>query len=323
MIGKRLNKNILSPFGLLLLPQGIVLTRKHLNFLRDYGVHLLDDDVEDAPPVSIVVNKAVDEWKHIFQTAKNSERIFFRSITEQAAPLIRTIADQYDLQSALSELAVNDDYTYHHSVAVAILSTVIGKWSGLPEHRLRSLTVAALLHDIGKAKIPSYLLTKPGSLTTDEFELMKKHTSFGFEMIMSEDSFGEEHAVAALQHHERLDGSGYPNGIRDIHPFGRIVAVADVFHAMLSKRPYQDPAPLYKALKELHGGAFGKFDPEVVSVFAHRAMEALIGNEVLLSNGQRGKIVSIHPHEVWKPLVKCRDRFVDLSVVPDLHISRL
>jgi putative nucleotidyltransferase with HDIG domain len=323
-LGKTLNKNILSCTGLLCLPQDLVLTEKHLAFLHDCNIELIDADVEDTVPINKIINQAVGEWKEIFQTAKNSDQIFIRQITDQAVPLIGQLADTYDLHTILIGLHASDDYTYRHSVAVAILTTLIGKWLQLPHEELHQLTTAALLHDIGKTKIPSYILTKQGRLTPEEYKIVKQHTTFGFDMIRNTEGLSDIHARVALEHHERLDGSGYPNGLREeTHFLSRIVAVTDVFHAMLSKRPYKDAFPFYQVVKEMYDGAFGLFDPEIVTLFTQRAMEALIGNEVKLSNGQTGKVIQIRSHDLWKPLILCNDQFIDLALAPSLHIEQI
>jgi len=323
-IGKRLNKNILGPTGVLYLPQDILLTERHLEILKDASIELTDTDIMDSLPIEKVIKDAVDEWKEIFQTVKNSDQIFVRSIEEKAVPLIFELVDNYDLHSILSELLGNDDYTYRHSVAVAALSTLIGKWLDFPPDKLRGLTIAALLHDIGKTKIPSYILTKAERLTQQEYQIVKQHTVFGYEMIRNAEGLSELHALVALQHHERLDGSGYPHHLRDeAHLESRIVAVADVFHAMLSKRPYKESLPFYQVVKELYSGAFGLFDPLIVAMFTQRAMEALIGNDVLLSNGQMGKIIQIDPQNMWKPLIMSNNKFINLANHPSIYIEQV
>jgi len=313
-LGKRLNKNILNRNGILFLPQDVTLNEEHLARLESQRIALTEEDVEEVEPIESVIQKAVGEWKDIFETAKNSNQIFMRGITEYAVPLIRRLTDDYDLHAMLTGLLANDDYTYRHSVAVAAISTLIGRWSGLPPEELHSLTVAALLHDIGKTKIPSHILNKCGKLMPEEYELVKLHTTFGYDLIRNTEGLSTEHALVALQHHERLDGSGYPNRLRDeTSLYSRIVAVADVFHAMLSKRPYKEAFPFYQVIKEVYDGAFGRFDPEVVAVFTKKSMEALIGNDVRLSDGRTGKIVQVHPHDLCNPLILCGERFIDLA----------
>lgn len=321
-IGKRLNKNIVGPTGVLYLPQDTVLNERHLALLLEAGIRITDADVYESVPVTVIIREAAEEWKSIFEAAKNADRIIARNITEHVVPLLLELVSNYDLHTVLDGLYEIDDYTYRHSVAVAALSTLIGKWLGFPSARLRVLTAAALLHDIGKTKIPSSILLKAGRLTPEEYEIVKKHTVFGYEMIRNADGLSELHAQVALQHHERLDGSGYPNRLtEETFLESRIVAVADVFHAMLSKRPYKEASPFFQVMKEMYSGAFGAFDPVVVTKFTQRAMEALIGNDVLLSNGQTGTIVRIDAHNPWKPLILLNRRFVNLANHPSLDIK--
>ena len=324
LLGKKLNKNILNRSGILYLPQDVVLNEKHLASLSSQGIVIAEDDVEDVEPVEIVIAKAVQEWKDIFQNAKNSNQIFIRGITEYAVPLIRQLSEDYDLHTVLTGLLKIDDYTYHHSIAVASLSTLIGKWLDLPSEQLHTLTVAALLHDIGKSKIPSHIINKTGRLMPEEYELVKMHTSFGYELIRNTEGLSIEHALVALQHHERLDGSGYPNHLKyETTLHSRIVAIADVFHAMLSRRPYKEASPFYQAIREVYDGAYGSYDPGIVTVFTQKSMEALIGSEVRLTDGRKGRIVQIHPHDLCNPLIMCEDQFIDLAQEPSIRIEQI
>src|SRR5699024_4973525 len=132
-------------------------------------------------------------------------------------------------------------------------------------------------------------------------------------------------ALVALQHHERMDGSGYPHGIPgdEIDYFSRIVAVADVFHAMTSKRSYRDPSPFYEVLQQMNNDTFGVLDPTITKVFVERIMDSLLGNTVLLTNGMQGKIVLIHNNDPIHPLIKVDDDYIDLRKRNGLHIERL
>lgn len=323
-LGKTLKRHLFTRDGLFILPRHSVLTERHLDLLRHFRIVLSDRDVEDTPPIAAVIDQAVAEWKEVLQSARNTGQIFLRPIEQKAVPLIRRMADKYSLHSILTGLTEKDDYTYRHSVAVAILSTLIGRWLQLRKEELEMLTTAALLHDIGKTKIPSQILTKNGRLTTEEFGMIKQHTTYGYEMIRGQGDFSETHALIALEHHERLDGSGYPYGRREeTHLLSRIVAVADVFHAMCSKRPYKEAHPFIQVAREMFDGAFGLYDPKVATLFVRRTMESLIGSAVQLTDGRIGTVVRIHPEELFKPLVLCDDRFVDLTHDPSLHIQSI
>jgi HD-GYP domain-containing protein (c-di-GMP phosphodiesterase class II) len=173
--------------------------------------------------------------------------------------------------------------------------------------------------------IPAEILTKPGPLSEEEYALMKKHTTLGYEMIR--DTVGTTHmqALVALQHHERMDGSGYPFGVlgHRITDFSKIVAVADIFHAMTSDRFYRTAAPLYEVLRQMDDSVYGKLDPYICSVFINKLMQSMIGNEVLLTDGQVGKIIMILAHDPLRPLVNIGDDFIDLSRHRQLGIVRV
>jgi len=268
-----------------------------------------------------MVDEAMAEVSELFRSAANAETVYFDQIRRRVLPTIRKLTETCTLYHVLSALQEKDDYTHKHSIAVAVLSSLIGKWLRIGKDELELLSGAALLHDVGKAQLPAELLTKTGKLSPEEFELIKKHTVLGYEFIRNVPGFSETHAIAALQHHERMDGSGYPHGLTgETHRFSRIVAVADVFHAMLSHRPYKRAQPFYKVVKEMSKGAFGQFDPLIVDLFTRKAMEALIGNEVLLSDGRRARIVRVNANDPANPLVMRGERFIDLARSPDLNI---
>ena len=160
-----------------------------------------------------------------------------------------------------------DRYTHDHSRNVARISVEIGKELGLSEKELEELEVSAILHDVGKIGIPDSILLKPGRLTKEEFDYIKKHTVFGGEILSNLKHVTRNMISGALEHHERCDGSGYPYGKKceEISIFGRIIAVADVFDALTAKRVYKEGMDKWKVLEMLKNDAEkGKFDPEVV-----------------------------------------------------------
>ncbi|ADI01504.1 HD domain-containing phosphohydrolase [Syntrophothermus lipocalidus] len=171
---------------------------------------------------------------------------------------------------AITMLAVGmveqrDPYTAGHQRRVAAIATAIGRYMGLPEDRIEGLRLAALLHDIGKFAVPIEILTKPGKLRPSEFEFIKLHSQVGAE-ILAEVPFPWDISSIVTQHHERLDGSGYPSGLRgeEICLEARIIAVADVVEAMSSHRPYRPSLGLEAALEEVKNNAGKLYDPEVV-----------------------------------------------------------
>ena len=196
---------------------------------------------------------------------------------------------------------------------------------GLDQQQLLQLTVAGLLHDVGKMLIPETILNKPGKLTYQEFIIMQKHTIYGYEILKETIGVTHRQALVALQHHERMDGSGYPMGIKGdkIDLFSRIVAVADVFHAMTSRRVYQDQFPFYKVVSEIERSMFDSLDPAISIVFIEKIMSALIGSSILLSDGRAGKIVMVPKNYPTRPLIQVGEEFIDLTIHSDLQIEKI
>ncbi len=172
-------------------------------------------------------------------------------------------------QSALSAIlssTVQDYSTHSHAVNVAVYSLGIGTFdSASCEQDLRNLGLAAFLHDVGKAKIPRQVLHKPGPLSPEEWTLMKQHPGFGQEMLSATADLPSEVPEAVWQHHERLDGSGYPKGLygSEMHQFAKVVSLADSFDAMTSARPYARPHSAFKALSILKGECGIKYDSDL------------------------------------------------------------
>ena len=169
-----------------------------------------------------------------------------------------------------------DEDTGAHIRRISFYCEILGRHLGFEEAELRVLTHSAPLHDLGKIGIPDAILLKPGKLTEDEFEIMKTHTTLGAEILAgSDDPYLKAGSVISLNHHERWDGKGYPNGIsgEDIPLHGRIVAVADVFDALVSKRPYKDALPFARAVAIVHDGSGSQFDAHVVKAFSEELAE--------------------------------------------------
>ena len=164
-----------------------------------------------------------------------------------------------------------DEDTGTHIKRMSMYCEILGRHLDLEETGLRVLVNAAPLHDLGKIGIPDAILLKPGKLTDDEFEIMKTHTTLGAEILAgSDDQYLQAGSQIALSHHERWDGTGYPAGLMvdEIPLFGRIVAVVDVFDAIVSKRPYKDPMPFAQAVSIIQNSSGSQFDARVVDAFS-------------------------------------------------------
>jgi HD-GYP domain-containing protein (c-di-GMP phosphodiesterase class II) len=185
-------------------------------------------------------------------------------VRRQAEQLRRTVEGAVLAMSHVVEM--RDPYTAGHERRVAELATVIGRDLGLDDAELDGLRLGSLIHDIGKISVPAEILAKPGRLSTVEFNLIKQHSRAGYD-ILSVIDFGRPVAEMVLQHHERLDGSGYPQGLvaEELLVETRILAVADVVEAMSSHRPYRAALGRDAALAEIRDGAGTRYDAEVVA----------------------------------------------------------
>jgi len=191
---------------------------------------------------------------------KHAEEGLLESLTAQ-----QTITDGV-IAALARTIEVRDPYTAGHQRRVSELGAAMALHMGLGEERAEGVRVAGMLHDVGKITIPAEILSKPGLLTTMEFQLIKEHAQAGFE-ILKTIHFPWLVAEMALQHHERQDGSGYPAALSgdDILPEARILAVADVVEAMASHRPYRSALGIVAALEEVHSGAGTRYEADAVA----------------------------------------------------------
>ncbi|WP_438491718.1 HD-GYP domain-containing protein [Paenibacillus sp. IHBB 3054] len=329
-IGKQLVENLFNHNGVFVLPALTLLSSDHIRLISQHKIFLEPHDVvqvDSAAFYQIAVDECTSAMESIFEQLRfnKSKRLPMIELRNEVIPFIQRVSEKNDFYGILAALQSKDDYTYRHNVAVGILSTLLGKWLKLKPEELSMLTIAATLHDIGKIMIPAEILSKPGPLNEEELAMMKKHTTIGYEMIR--DTVGTNHmqALVALQHHERMDGSGYPFGVlgHRITDFSKIVAVVDIFHAMTSDRYYRKASPLYEVLRQMEDNVYGKLDPYICSVFINKLMQSMIGNEVVLSDGRVGKIIMILAHDPLRPLVNIDEDFIDLSRHRDLGIMRV
>jgi putative nucleotidyltransferase with HDIG domain len=212
--------------------------------------------------------------KEILQNVKDNTPIGIRTCILATKTILDEIYEKFYVISNIGELRVNDYYTYSHSVNVAIISAVIGKELGFNEDKLKDLTFSAFLHDIGKMKIPREILYRPGSLTPDEMNLIKEHAKAGFVSITKEMDLPAVIAQPALEHHERWGGQGYPHGLKEnqISEFSQIVAIADVYDALVSEKIYRGKVPSIDAVRIMLTEEAKSFNPQIFHKFAYIAI---------------------------------------------------
>lgn len=335
LLGTITKKDIRTSLGLLLVPAGTMLEQKHLNLVLQHRVDLseIEQMTDDSSPEQgsepsypqAELQQAVGQMKELFEEMKRNQRVPVMKIKNELLPIVQQVSEYPDLYDLIEFVKAKDQSLYQHNIGVSVIATLIGRWMGQSAEELSTLSLAALMHDVGKVFIPDELLHKPGPLTAEEQNEMKRHPMFGYGLLKRTAGLDPRVSLVALQHHERMDGSGYPLALPAdrIEPFSKIVAVANVFHAMSSGRPQQPPMPYYQVVAQMRDGFFGALDPSIVSVFLDHLSRHLIGRRVKLTDGQWGKVVYNNPYDPLNPMVEVNDAFINLSDRPDLHISEV
>jgi HD-GYP domain-containing protein (c-di-GMP phosphodiesterase class II) len=205
----------------------------------------------------------------------------------------------------LTQLKNKDEYTSLHSLNVCILSLFFGRSMNLTQDQLHTLGLGALLHDVGKLRVPSEVLNKPGRLTAEEFGVMKKHTVFGYDLMKNQGELGTEPLDIIIQHHERLNGSGYPYNLQhgQISHFSKLVSIVDVYDAITSNRVYHKETTPFNALNDIYKHREKEFDSRLVEQFIKCLGIYPIGSLVELNTGQVGIVVFFSEKSHLSPTV--------------------
>lgn len=247
----------------------------------------------------------------------------FHIVEEITAPFKHSKITLLDMLSVLE--TAEADFLYTHSINVALICNYTSKWFRLDEEDAKALILCGFYYDIGKFMIPKEILLKQGKLTDEEFETMRSHTIIGNKMLMSLD-MDQRIKDAALMHHERIDGSGYPQKLVDgqIGQFAKIIAILDSYEAMTSYRSYRAPLCPFTVIEIFEKDGYGKYDTGCYMTFLERMVEEYIGKEVELSDGTICVVVLINKQKYSRPMVKSNDgKYIDLATQKNLSIKAL
>ena len=261
---------------------------------------------------------SVDNLKNVFsKVVMHNEQIDGESILSDVENVVSKGRNSIHILDMLQCMRGYDDVTYVHSVNVALLSNMIGRivYPDISDEELKVLTLAGLLHDIGKMMVPDNIIQKKGRLTLPEYNLVKTHVLFGNNILKGIDNLDPRIAEVAMRHHERCDGTGYPGGYKreQIEPFARIVAIADTYDAMTSDRAYRAAICPFDVIEMFEREGIVKYDVELLLPFLEKAVQAYMNTNVRLSTNQIGKVIMINKNEFSKPVVQVGDEFYDLS----------
>ncbi|WP_145045149.1 HD-GYP domain-containing protein [Paenibacillus xylanexedens] len=359
--GLKLGNDVHTSRGNVLLQKGKVILPKDIEVLKAFLVHQVDIDQERVG-ASNTGSRGTSTASANNVVEKNGERSS-RGAGAVIAPIVSSLHEEYEkmvamtknafLSSLAAELPVYElrtqleamfvhlkqynvltfsprvmhehDYVYHHAVLSAITSYQLAQWMELPSKDWMQVAFAGLFHDIGNNKVDPLILHKPSALTVEEQEEIRQHTKYGYQVLKQAKAINEGARLAALQHHEKVDGSGYPLQLSgtQIHIYAKIVAIADIFHAMTLEKIYRKAQSPYLVLEQIQSEAFGKLDPTIVNVFIQRSTQIHNGIRVRLSNNLFGEIIFSDRDHPTRPMVSVEGSIINLMQQRQLHIQEV
>ncbi|MFC4387769.1 HD-GYP domain-containing protein [Gracilibacillus marinus] len=268
----------------------------------------------------------VAEFKKIFLKWQSGAQVNIFELRKLMEPIYKsTDTMQLDL-FLLHKYASKEDYFYHHCIAVSLISAYLAKKIGYTKEWIQ-IGLAGLLADSGMSKLDQSIMQKENSLSIREYDEIKKHPTYSYRMVEHTSGLTKEVKLSILQHHERLDGSGYPLGVKEdkIHPFAKIIAISDTYHAMTSERYYREKQSPFKVIEQMLILAYTKFDYVYLQTFAQTLLNYAIGTKVLLSNGQEAVIVYAKTETPIRPIIRIieTDEIIALKDKPTLFIENI
>lgn len=343
-----LSSDVFSKTNRPIIPKNTVITNLHISVLKAFMVVELEVEKTLVNGAPYIPNEIVDieeeetttvqhlgftdlfltsvrNYKKEFHSWQSGLPVHIGKIRGLLLPLLEKIDSFQNEIFKLHRFSTKDTYIYQHPVAVGLLSGFIGKKMNLEKGDWLQIALAGCLADCGMAKIDPNILHKTTSLTSLEYNEVKKHPVYSFKMVQNISVLRKEVKIAILEHHERLDGSGYPLGEKEkrIPQYAKIIAIADIFHAMTSERTYRSKQSPYKVLEMIMEDSFGKFDINII-----RALSALIinfstGDKIRLNDGKVAEILFVDEKSPTRPLVKLVDteEIIQLTKNRHLHID--
>ncbi len=327
-----------------LVTKGVVLTNDRINSIKKYNNYNRNIRVSSKTYGMLIEHKATPKE---FSQKFIEEKTGYAKTTEKTKDYLREIEERKSVSKSETEQITNDmleklasvdqglifqcinapnlinEYLQRHSVNVGFINGLFGKWLKLPQEDIDLLVMSGLVHDIGKVKIPKEILDAPRKLNAEEFEIMKQHTIYSYELLSNEGNFPEEVKLAARHHHERMNGTGYPDGINvnQLSLYARITAISDIYDAMVSKRCYKDPSNPFLILSQLAKMQFSDLDIFLVDVFTRNMPYELLNKAVLLSDGSIGTTRFVVANDLEFPIVEVNSNVIKTD--KNFHCVRL
>jgi HD-GYP domain-containing protein (c-di-GMP phosphodiesterase class II) len=265
---------------------------------------------------------AVQAFKQLYLDWQSGALVDISKIRNLLIPVVEQGLKEPDKIFKTYQYTKDDDHLYHHSVSAGLVSAYLGKSMGFSYGDTTQVSITGLLCDCGITKVEQGFLTKKTALTDKEFKEIKQHPVHSYKMLKNIVSLKEAVKLGVLQHHERLDGSGYPLGAKadQLHPFGKIAALAHAYQAMVSERPHRSKQSPFKVLEQLMQDEFGKFDLKALNELKKGLLKLSSGTTVRLSDGRIAVIVFIEDKDPTRPLVKIEGTEEILALKGQSHL---
>jgi len=334
--------NIYSAKGALLLARNVTLDARLISKLGNLGIEsvYVRHPYLDIEPQEILHEttrvQTIQQTQKTFENFRKVKTINLADIHTIIKKIMEDAIDNRNMLIHLTDIRAHDDYTFGHSINVCLLSVMLGIKMRLKDEQVLDLALGAVLHDLGKMLVPPEILNKPGKLSPDEWKIMQEHTDKGFDILRKQGALSLVSAHVAFQHHENYDGTGYNRGLsgEDIHKYARIAAIADIYDAITSDRPYRKANLPHEAYEIMLGSRGTKLDPQITDLFLENVALYPIGSTVLLDTGEIAVVIKALPKLQARPIVKViidergkswegLDKIVDLTLELTRFITKV
>lgn len=304
--------------GVILIAKDTNISKLLIERLNIHGIRSIKIKKEEKPynynkDLMISYSKVTNKLEDIFSDVKSFSRIDSNEVYDEMKDFTKEILKERDIVTQMKRLSKKDDYTFNHSLGVSMLAISLGKWAKFSQEEIFELSMVGLFHDLGKLRISNDIINKPGKLSKEEFDEMKKHPIYAYDMLVETGDFNESILLGVLQHHEKLDGSGYPYKLKayEICEYARVIAICDIYHALISKRSYKDKENPLRVADYLKKESFSSLDPKLTHIFLENVSKFYVGSRVLLSSGDIGTIIYVYPQDRTKVIVNVGGNFIN------------
>lgn len=270
-------------------------------------------------------NNGIEHLKYcIDQVIERNAPLDVDELYTNAVSILSPGMTTYSVLDMLQNMREYDDSIFAHSLNVALICNVLARWLRMKEEEIQFATACGLLHDAGKVFVPKTILQKAGKLSDQEYAIVKQHPASGYQLLLDK-HVDKKICNAALMHHERCDGTGYPFNLKapQIDPLAKIVAIADTYDAMTAARVYRGPISPFKVIELFEEDGLQKYEPKYIMTFLQNVVDTYISNRCRLSDGQEGNIIFINRNNLARPMVQCGRNYINLAAQMDLHIECL